>query len=198
MLDAAESRGILKFNRRAHPSNRGQKAMSLRSKTDFLRCLAGGALVATVLLAASPTYAQGTAAGPFEALAGTWSGSGVVNTSDGLHERVRCTAKYVSQNSGHSVRLDLLCASDSYKVEFNSSIVQSGDALSGNWFESTRRVGGKISGRANGNRIDVRADGDTFTALLTVTTQGSRQTFSMESPGAKLSEFSIAFNRAPR
>src|SRR5260370_1276139 len=124
MLDAAESRGILKFNRRARPSNRGQKAMSLRSKTDFLRRLAGGALVATALLTASPAYAQGTAAGPFEALAGTWSGNGAVNTSDGLHERVRCTAKYVSQNSGHSVRLDLLCASDSYKVEFSSSIVQ--------------------------------------------------------------------------
>jgi hypothetical protein len=175
--------------------------MSLRLKPALLRSVTGGALVTMALLPASSAHAQGTAAaagGAFEALAGTWSGNGIVNTSDGLRERVRCTAKYVSQNGGYSVRLDLQCASDSYKVEFNSSIVQSGDALSGNWFESTRRVGGKISGRTNGNQIDVRADGDTFTALLTVKTQGSRQSFSMESPGAKVSEFSIALNRAPR
>jgi hypothetical protein len=168
--------------------------MSLRSKT-ILR-LAGGALAATLVLAAPSARAEG--AGPFEILAGSWSGNGVVNTSDGLRERVRCIAKYASQNGGHSLGIDLRCASDSYKVEFTGSIVQAGDALSGTWFERTNRVGGRISGRANGNQIDVRADGDTFTALLSVKTQGSRQTFSMSSPGAKLSQFSIALNRAAR
>jgi hypothetical protein len=171
---------------------------TLRSKVAFLLALTGGAVATMVVFTAPPTYAQGTAAGPFDALAGTWSGNGVVNLSDGSRERVRCIAKYVSQNSGYNVRLELRCASDSYKVEFSSSIVQSGGSLSGNWFESTRRVGGKISGRANGGQIDVRADGDTFMALLAVKTQGSRQSFSMESPGARLSEFSIALNRAPR
>ena len=170
--------------------------MSLQSRTAFRLALAAGGLAALVMLAASPARAEGQ--GPFEALAGSWSGNGTVNTSDGLHERVRCIAKYVSQNSGHGVRIDLRCASDSYKVEFSGSIVQVGDSLSGNWFERTNRVGGRISGRANGNQINVRADGDTFTALLSVKTQGSRQVFSMESPGAKLSEFSIALNRASR
>jgi hypothetical protein len=168
--------------------------MSLRSKTAFH--LAAGGLAAAVALATPSAQAEG--AGPFEILAGSWSGNGIVNTSDGLHERVRCVAKYVSQNSGHSLGIDLRCASDSYKVEFTGSIVQAGDALSGNWFERTNRVGGRISGRANGNQIDVRADGDTFTALLTLKTQGGRQMFSMSSPGAKLSQFSIALNRAAR
>jgi hypothetical protein len=168
--------------------------MSLRSKTTFR--LSAGALAAAVVLATPSTHAEG--AGPFEILAGSWSGNGVFNTSDGVHERVRCIAKYVSKNDGHSLGIDLRCASDSYKVEFTSSIVQTGDALSGNWFETTRRVGGKISGRANGNQIDFRADGDTFTAILSVKTQGSHQMFSMSSPGAKLSQFSIALNRAAR
>jgi hypothetical protein len=168
--------------------------MSLRSKTIFR--LAAGALAAAVVLAAPSAHAEG--AGPFEILAGSWSGNGAISTSDGVHERVRCVAKYVSQGGGHSLGIDLRCASDSYKVEFSGSIVLTGDALSGNWFESTRRVGGKISGRASGNLIDIRADGDTFTALLAIKTQGTHQTFSMSSPGAKLSQFSIALNRAPR
>jgi hypothetical protein len=167
--------------------------MSLRSKGLF-HVVAAATMA---LFAPSAAGAQG-AAGPFEILAGSWSGSGVVNTSDGLHERVRCLAKYVSQDSGHRVKIDLRCASDSYKVEFNSSINQTGDALSGTWFESTRRVGGNITGKVNGNQFNVRAEGQTFTAILRVTTQGSRQTFSMESPGAYVPEFTIALNRAAR
>ena len=168
--------------------------MRLRPNTAAYGTLAAVAL-ALLLLAASPaTWAQAT--GPFEILAGSWSGTGTVNTSDGLHERVKCLAKYVSEKAGNSLDLDLRCASDSYKVEFTSKIVQSAGALSGNWFERTRRVGGQISGRASGNQFNVRASGETFTALLNVTTQGTRQTFSMESPGAYVSEFSIALNRA--
>jgi hypothetical protein len=172
---------------RTHHRN-GVMIMPLRPKT-----AASGAL-ALILLAAAPACAQST--GPFEIMAGSWSGSGVVNTSDGSHERVRCLAKYVSEKAGNGVQLDLRCATDSYKVEFTSNIVQSGGRLTGNWFERTRRVGGEISGRAEGDQVNVRASGQTFTALLRVKTQGTRQTFSMESPGAWIPEFSIALNRA--
>jgi hypothetical protein len=167
--------------------------MSVRSRTACRLTLAAAGLGA-ILLAALPAGAQ--TAGPFEVMAGSWSGGGVVNTSDGSHERVRCLAKYVSEKAGHAVQLDLRCATDSYKVEFTSNIVQTGSSLSGNWFERTRRVGGQISGKADGNQVNVRASGETFTALLSVKTQGTRQTFSMESPGAWIPEFSIALNRA--
>ena len=154
-----------------------------------------GLLALTPLLFAAPP-ARAQAAGPFEVMAGSWTGSGMVNTSNGSHERVRCLAKYVSEKAGNGVQLDLRCATDSYKVEFTSSIVQSGGSLSGNWFERTRRVGGEISGKAVGDEVNVRASGQTFTALLNVKTQGTHQTFSMESPGAWVPEFSIALNRA--
>ena len=87
---------------------------------------------------------------------------------------------------------------DAYRFEINSDMVQSGQSLSGNWFESTRRVGGRISGRATGGQLDIRAEGDTFTALVTVTTQSNRQTFLLESPGSQLSEVSITLNRGGR
>ena len=171
--------------------------MSLRSKRALLPALAAAVLATTLAFAPSAAGAQ-TAAGPFEILAGSWSGTGAVNTSGGLHERVRCLAKYVSQDSGHGVKIDLRCASDSYKVEFIGNVNQTGDGLSGNWFERTRRVGGNITGKVNGNQFNVRAEGQTFTALLSVSTQGARQTFSMESPGAFVSEFTIALNRSTR
>ena len=76
--------------------------------------------------------------------------------------------------------------------------MQTGDSLSGNWFESTYRVGGTISGRNTGREINARAEGDTFTALLTVKTNGRRQVFLMESPGAKVSQVSINLSQAPK
>jgi hypothetical protein len=168
--------------------------MSLRSKPPVLAALMGGAFATMVLTSPSPAFSEGTlgASGPFDALAGLWSGNGVVQTSDGLRERVRCKATYVAENAGRIVRLELRCASDAYKFELSSNIMQTGDSLSGNWFESTHRVGGSISG------IDARAEGDTFTALLTVKTIGRRQSFLMESPGAKVSQVSINLSQTAK
>jgi hypothetical protein len=146
------------------------------------------------VLCASPAYAQGA----FGELAGEWAGDGVVETRSGSHERVRCKATYTTSGAGQSAHLDLRCASDAYKFELSSNIAQSGDAIVGDWFESTHRVGGKISGKNTAGVIEARAEGDTFTALLTVGTNGGRKSFLMESPGAQVSQVSIDLRRAPR
>src|SRR5262249_40990876 len=53
-----------------------------------------------------------------------------------------------------------------------------------------------LRGRNTGREINARAEGDTFTALLTVKTNGHRQVFLMESPGAKVSQVSINLSQA--
>lgn len=154
------------------------------------RAIGPCALVLTVVFASS-AYAQST----FTPMSGSWSGSGVVQLRSGTHERVRCNASYITQSNGQSVKLELRCASDAYKFDLNSNIVQSGTSISGDWFESTNRVGGKISGRNSGGLIEARAEGDIVAALLTVKTEGSRQSFLMESPGAKVEHVSIDLHR---
>ncbi len=158
----------------------------------FRWCRQGLLMIA--VLPASAAYPDGI----FDSLAGSWSGNGVVETSTGGHEHVRCKANYVTRNAGQSVQLDLRCASDAYKFELTSDIIQDGEAISGIWFESTHSVGGKISGRNVDGLIEARAEGDTFTALLTVGTNGGRQSFLMESPGAKVSQVSIDLRRGAR
>ena len=56
--------------------------------------LIGSAFSTMSFFSISPAFPEGPrgASGPFDALAGLWSGNGVVQTSDGLHERVRCKA----------------------------------------------------------------------------------------------------------
>jgi len=155
----------------------------------ILRCL----FLMTVL-AAVPARAEQS----FDSVAGSWSGGGTMKPSDGPRERVRCKIDYAPKNAGQSVKMNVRCASDAYKMDLNANIDQNGTALSGNWFESQYRQGGKISGQNVNGVIEVKAESDTIIALLTVRTKGNHQTFVMEAPGAWVSQVSIDLVRDPR
>jgi hypothetical protein len=155
----------------------------------ILRCVP---LIA--ILSVAPAYAQQG----FENVVGSWSGGGIMTPSDGPRERVRCKADYVPKNNGQSVKLNLRCTSDANKIELSANIDQNGTDLSGNWFESEHRQGGRVSGKNVNGLIVARVESDTITALLSVQTKGNRQTFAMESPGARVSQVSVDLVREPR
>jgi plastocyanin len=169
------------------------KSLFCRRKARLSRHVFAMALAASAFLTCAQSRAQ--TAGPFDELGGAWTGSGVVNLREGSKERVRCKANYVVKSNGYSIDQELTCASDAYKFEMNSNIVQQGDQLTGIWFESVHRVAGKVVGRSNGSQIEVRAEGDTFTALLNVSTHGDKQSLVMESPGSRVESVTIALTR---
>ena len=144
--------------------------------------------------ATAPAYAEQS----FDNVAGSWSGSGSMKPSDGPRERVRCKVDYVPKNAGQSVKMNVRCASDAYKMDLSANIDENGTILSGNWFESQYRQGGKVSGQNVNGLIEAKVEGDTITALLTVRTKGNHQSFVMESPGAWISQVSIDLLRDPR
>ena len=151
---------------------------------------------ALVILVSFPISAE--RADPFVAMIGSWSGSGTILLSSGAKERIRCQAKYRPGPSATSLRLELSCDSDSYKFQLNSQVSYREGALSGTWDETTRKTGGSIDGRVTGNQMKVRADGQTFTAILSVTTQNERQLISIQSPGSEMSNVTIAMARKSR
>jgi hypothetical protein len=161
-----------------------QLRLSLSRKVGF------GA-VALTLLSAPPAHAQST----FTSMGGAWSGNGRVHLRGGTQERIRCRASYDPSSGGQSLKLELRCASDAWNFDLSGSIVQNGISISGTWFESVNRVGGRITGQYNGGLIQARAEGDVVTALLTVKTMGARQSFLMEAPGAWAEQVSIDLHR---
>jgi len=146
----------------------------------------------------SPSFAQQPDEGPFAALPGTWAGSGTIALSSGAKERIRCRATYRLDNNSSNLRLELSCTSDSYKFELQSHITYNDRTISGSWNETTRGVGGTITGSAAGNRIQARAEGQTFTAILAMNTRGPRQSVSIESPGSEMSRITIDLTRGSR
>jgi len=156
-------------------------------------------LTRTALLLASLSLPGGGAlaapASPFVAMAGSWSGGGVLSTSDGQREELRCRATYDVAGSGEQLRLNLRCASASYNFDLASEVEYRGGAISGSWSEASRNASGTLSGRAAGDHVEAAARGDSFSANLSLTTRGGRQTVSIQPQGANITSVSLTLNR---
>jgi hypothetical protein len=133
-------------------------------------------LAAAAMLAASVwsgnSYAQ---SGPFAGMAGVWSGAGTVTLDDGSTERIRCRATYAVGAGGNGMQQTLTCASDSYKFNLSSNVIAQGSAIAGTWNESSRNINGNIEGRTGGGVVQVIASAPGFSANISLTTRGNRQ-----------------------
>ncbi|HTT49049.1 MAG TPA: hypothetical protein VMG39_13740 [Pseudolabrys sp.] len=138
-------------------------------------------IVALLVVCSGAVFAQ-RAGGPFARLAGHWTGSGTIDLANGTHEPLRCRASYDLLSELHSLELNIRCASDSYNFDLYGRAVLSGHAVSGSWSESTHAASGTISGTAEGDRIQVRAEAPGFTANLSLITRGDRQSVSIRTP----------------
>jgi hypothetical protein len=134
-------------------------------------------------------------ASPFAAMAGSWSGGGVLSTTDGMQERLRCRASYDVAGRGEALRLNLKCASQSYNFDLASDVQYNGGAISGSWSEASQNASGTISGRAAGDRIEAAARGQTLSVNLSMTTRGGRQTVSLRPQGTNVTAVSLELDR---
>jgi hypothetical protein len=153
-----------------HVNNGNKKSASIT----FVRRLV---FAAAAVLVASIWSDTGTAqsGGAFAGLAGVWSGAGTVTLDDGSNERIRCRATYAVGEGGNGLQQTLTCASDSYKFNLSTNVTAQGSAIVGTWSETSRNINGNIEGRAGGGAIQVVASAPGFSANISVTTRGNKQ-----------------------
>ena len=124
------------------------------------------------------------AEGPFAGMAGNWSGGGTITLDDGSSERIRCRATYAVGAGGNGLNQSLSCASDSYKFNLTSNVIAQGAALSGTWSETIRNISGNLEGRGSAGNFQVVASAAAFTASISLTTRGNKQSIVIKSEGA--------------
>jgi hypothetical protein len=107
-----------------------------------------------------------------------------VSLDNGQSERIRCKATYAVSSDGTGLNQTLTCASDSYKFDLRSNVLAKAGVLSGTWSEASRNVSGSLEGRASSGQFDVVVSAPTFTANLSLTTQGNKQKVTIRSEGA--------------
>jgi hypothetical protein len=145
----------------------------------------GPRALAAATLAILSLYAVDARAdpGPFTSLEGRWRGDGTISMKDGTHERLRCRATYAVAPAGDSLTQTLLCASDSYKFDVDSTVAESGGAISGSWTETTRNATGSVTGQVRGSVIEVLVTGLGFSAGISLSTRGRIQAVSITPQG---------------
>jgi hypothetical protein len=133
---------------------------------------------------------------PFAAMAGGWTGGGIIQLTNDITERLRCRGDHKFNQGASSLVLSIRCASDNYKFELSSDVVERRGQISGHWKEAGYGVSGSITGRVAGNRITAMATGDKFTSAISVTTTGNRQTISLTPERTYVINVQIELNRA--
>lgn len=129
-------------------------------------------------------------------MSGVWSGKGTISLEGGAKEAIRCRATYAVRSDGNALQQTLRCASDSYKIELSSNVVASGGKLTGTWSEATRNVSGDLQGTASGGRFQVVVSAGTFSADLSLTTQGNAQSVVIRSSGSDFKGANITLTRS--
>lgn len=138
------------------------------------RLLTAAAVLFVAAVANSESKAQ---AGPFAAMAGSWSGVGTVTLDDGSSERIRCRARYAPV--GPTMEMSLTCASDAYKFNLAANVKAEGSAITGSWSEASRNISGSLQGRGGGGNFEVVASAAGFNANIAMRTSGNKQTVTM-------------------
>jgi hypothetical protein len=133
---------------------------------------------------------------PFAMMAGTWSGGGMIELTNDIKEKLRCRATYTYSQASSGLSLAIRCASDNYKFELTSNVVERNGQISGQWNETAYGVSGSITGRVNGGRISAVASGDSFTAALSVNTNGNRQSVTITPRATYIINVQIGMGKA--
>jgi hypothetical protein len=172
---------------------RGSKASRMADSLVITRRLMFA--LATLFAASMSGSASHAQSAPFAGLAGFWSGAGTVTLDDGSTERIRCRASYAVSASGSGLNQTLTCASDSYKFDFKTNVIAEGGSLSGSWSESSRGINGNLSGRASNGNFQVIATAAGFTANISLTTRGNKQSVVIR-PESQFKGASITLTRS--
>ena len=150
-------------------------------------------LVAAVALGAQQVVAEPPS--PFLKFIGNWSGAGQIVGSNGHRESIRCRAEYAEAKGGSALNQGIVCASESFKLNIHSYVESSGESVQGYWKEATRDVSGQVTGRVSEGRFEGELSAPSFTAGISLTSNGRIQAVSIQPRGGDISDVRIELKR---
>ena len=134
------------------------------------------------------------AGSPFSALVGTWSGKGTARLEGGKSEKLSCKG-YYSSSGGTELKLNIICANASTKVELRSVLKYAGGKVTGTWEERNYNQTGTITGSADDSKMRLTIGGGGLTGSLSVSIGGATQSVSLSTQGSALKGVNINFAR---
>ena len=92
--------------------------------------------------------------------------------------------------------LSLVCASDSYRVDFHSDLYTDGKNLRGTWSETTRAANGNVNGSITPEVINVTTTAPGFSASVVVRIiGGKRLDVSLNAQGTSVNHVEVSMKK---
>ena len=136
------------------------------------------------------------ASGPFADFGGTWKGAGRVSDVHGKSEALTCKSNNTPASDGIQMTLTLVCASDSYRVDFRSELYTDGQELRGTWTETSRDASGNISGTIRPDMINAKTTAPGFSATITIRVSGGKRfDVTLNAQGTNVNHVEVAMKR---
>jgi len=151
-------------------------------------------VLAAGAIALSMAGMPAVAGSPFTSLVGTWSGKGTARLEGGKSERLSCKG-YYSGSGGSELKLNIICANPSTKVELRSVLKYAGGRVTGTWEERNYNQTGTITGSADEQKLRLNIGGGALKGVLSVSLGGATQSVSLSTQGSTLQGVSINFAR---
>jgi len=163
------------------------------TRSNFQRLTALAAALALSLFAFPAANPALSDTGPFNALLGSWGGTGEYSLADGTRERIKCNAYYTG--GGTQLGMAIRCSGGNSKIEIRSKLNNSGGRITGHWEERTFNAEGDASGTATGDRITLQITGAVL-GNMSVTYTASSQTVAIATTNIALRSVNITLNRS--
>jgi len=151
-------------------------------------------VLAAGAMALSMAGMPAVAGSPFTSLVGTWSGKGTARLEGGKSEKLTCKG-YYSGSGGTELKLNIICANASTKVELRSVLKYAGGRVTGTWEERNYNQTGTITGSADEQKLRLNIGGGALKGVLSVSLGGATQSVSLSTQGSALQGVSINFAR---
>jgi hypothetical protein len=136
------------------------------------------------------------AAGPFGEFGGTWKGAGRISDIHGKSEALSCKSTNTPAPDGIAMSLSLVCASDSYRVDFHSELYTDGTELRGTWKETTRSAEGNVRGTLRPDVINAVTDAPGFSANIVVKVMGGKRLdVTLNAKGTSINHVEVSMKR---
>ena len=146
--------------------------------------------VGTVLVSAL-VLAHVAFANPVLNLPGRWSGPGNIQMANGESEQMRCIATYFVEGNGATLKQNLRCASQSYKIDAVTNLAVANGRVSGGWEERTWATTGSIKGDVQSDGFTLTINGPSFTAAMAVKIRNCNQSIRITPRGNAVTRISM-------
>jgi hypothetical protein len=167
----------------------------MRTRQLSIRLAALLAILAAVLFAWDAAATAVETGGPFDKLAGRWTGEGRLGIRGDKTEVVKCRVTYFVSGQGSGLRQTIRCASAGGSIEVQTQVVHADGRLTGSWKELVRDMQGELKGTVTEKGFKVTATGGDLTANMVIILRESKQIIEIQFIGTPLIGLTLSLTK---